>query len=365
MSKKSRTAAGAAVSHGDCVSAIRSGVFLVAFMLGFASACLWMNRMHKVMDAAHVCVCEEKACVHDVSPPTTTTTTMQAPTTESIARTLVPLSRTVINNATRDAYLRVLAGSITGYTADYAGRCGDFGECKVRKEFDATLRERGEDWPPFAETMCGLLRLRNIRTAIEDVIASRIDGDIVEFGVWRGGAMIFARGVLNAFEQTHRRVYCFDAFDAIAGYGGAVSFLNVKEAEVKHNFDKYGLLDNDKVQFEPGLFKNAIPRFVERNRAALQNQTLKFAIFRVDSNFYDSHADPFYAFYENVPVGGYVIFDDIYSHPPVRAFWDDFCRDQGIREKLIQVDKNCGYFKKTRAVKIDQSKRPAFRDANL
>ena len=50
------------------------------------------------------------------------------------------------------------------------------------------IRERGLDWPPTAETMVGLKRLDNIQHCVESVLSERIEGDLIETGVWRGGA---------------------------------------------------------------------------------------------------------------------------------------------------------------------------------
>jgi len=47
------------------------------------------------------------------------------------------------------------------------------------------------------------------------------------------------------------------------------------------------------------------------------------------------YQEAMYYFYERVPVGGYVIFDDVRSHPEVMAFWKDFKRNQG---KAVHVD---------------------------
>ena len=42
------------------------------------------------------------------------------------------------------------------------------------------------------------------------------------------------------------------------------------------------------------------------------------AVLRIDGNFYDSYQDAMYYLYEYVPVGGFVIFDDYFTHPPVQ-----------------------------------------------
>ena len=67
--------------------------------------------------------------------------------------------------------------------------------------YDPQLREYGADWPSKAFSMIGTRRLRNFRAVIKSVIGTNIAGDIVEAGVWRGGASIMARAVLAAYES--------------------------------------------------------------------------------------------------------------------------------------------------------------------
>ena len=43
--------------------------------------------------------------------------------------------------------------------------------------------------------MIGLKRLDNIQYCVETVLHDKIPGDLVETGVWRGGASIFMRAV--------------------------------------------------------------------------------------------------------------------------------------------------------------------------
>src|SRR5450759_750268 len=61
---------------------------------------------------------------------------------------------------------------------------------------DAKMRYEGKDLPQSAETMVGMKRLNNLRECLVQIFADRVPGDILEAGVWRGGASIFMRGVL-------------------------------------------------------------------------------------------------------------------------------------------------------------------------
>src|SRR3954447_14057545 len=70
-------------------------------------------------------------------------------------------------SATADLYLDLLMRTLTNWI--YAEAEG--------AEFDAEARQNGLDWPPFAHTMIGLKRLENVRSCVEDVLATGVPGD--------------------------------------------------------------------------------------------------------------------------------------------------------------------------------------------
>ena len=81
--------------------------------------------------------------------------------------------------------------------------------------FDRDRRTDGRDWPTSAETMIGLKRLDNLEECITSVIRDGVPGDLIETGVWRGGAAIFMRGVLAAYGDLHRVVWVADSFEGL------------------------------------------------------------------------------------------------------------------------------------------------------
>ena len=109
----------------------------------------------------------------------------------------------------RDLYLTLLKHCLTGRIyedtptlAIIAGGIID----RAPRRFIRSLREQGRDQPSHAHTMIGLRRLDNLQQCIETVLSDNIPGDLIETGVWRGGATIFMRGVLKAYGVTDRMV---------------------------------------------------------------------------------------------------------------------------------------------------------------
>ena len=79
--------------------------------------------------------------------------------------------------------------------------------------FSVEARAEGRDWPADAETMIGLKRLQNIQECVTGAMERGVAGDLIESGVWRGGACIFMRAILKAYGDTGRKVWVADSFE--------------------------------------------------------------------------------------------------------------------------------------------------------
>lgn len=227
---------------------------------------------------------------------------------------------------------------------------------KLLRRFDLQLvqnknilqkdREEGRVYPMLAETMIGLRRLDNIQFCITQAIKDKVDGDVIETGVWRGGATIFMRGVLAAYRITNRRVFVADSFSGLpkpdstkysADQGDrhyANRFLAVSRQEVEHNFRRYGLLD-DQVVFLEGWFKDTLPV------APIKS----LAVMRLDGDMYQSTTEALDHLYPKLSVGGYCIIDD-YDLSGARAAVNDFRAKHQIASSLRQIDASSVYWQK-------------------
>lgn len=216
------------------------------------------------------------------------------------------------------------------------------------KPFDASLRLDGRDWPPTGESMVGLKRLDNLQFCVEDVLARNVPGDLMETGVWRGGASILMRAVLKAHGVTDRRVWLADSFEGLpppdadkyphdAG-DRLYTFreLAVSLEQVKANFERYGLLD-DQVRFLQGWFRDTLPTAPVR----------RLAVLRLDGDMYESTMDALVSLYPRLSPGGYLIVDDYGCIPACRQAVHDYRDARGIREEIIPVDWTGVYWQRT------------------
>ncbi len=206
---------------------------------------------------------------------------------------------------------------------------------KVARE----VRSSGLDWPPTAETMVGRARLDNLQACITAVIQDGVAGDLIETGVWRGGASIFMRAVLAALGVHERLVWVADSFrglpppkpelfpaDAGLDLSGFPE-LAVGIDRVKANFARYGLLDGQ-VRFLQGWFSETLPS------APID----RLAVIRLDGDLYESTMDAITALYPKLSVGGYLIVDDYKAIPACRQAISTYREANHIVEPIHEID---------------------------
>ncbi len=196
----------------------------------------------------------------------------------------------------------------------------------------------GLGWPKKAITMIGLMRLENLQFCIEDIIKNKIKGDLIECGVWRGGATIFMRLILKKYGINDKIVFVADSFEGLpapntkefpADEGSRfhkMPVTNVTLEEVKHNFKLYDVLD-DNVKFLKGWFKDTLPN----------TSIEKLSLLRLDGDMYESTWQILENLYDKVSIGGFVIVDDFNLPQCVKAV-NDFRKQNNITEKIEPID---------------------------
>jgi hypothetical protein len=264
----------------------------------------------------------------------------------------------------------------------------------LAKEFSLRRRVLGEDGPNLAHTMIGIKRIMNLQHCVEDTLRNNVPGDLLEAGAFRGGASIFMRAVLKAHGVEDRRVIVCDAFEpnvAIPWLVGTVlkvlasfpsrhwhrllfkllqalgipgGFPAISDPsnemlqfgmwmlkhhrecnklsaggidEVRRNFAKYGLLD-EQVVFVKGFFADTLPRApIER-----------LAILRIDADTYESTLDALTLLYPKLSPGGFCIIDDYGSFPDCRRATSEFRAGYGIPAEIVAIDNLGVYWQKGR-----------------
>ena len=194
--------------------------------------------------------------------------------------------------------------------------------------------------------MIGRKRLDHLHECLDIIRNETIPGDVIETGVWRGGASIFMRGYMKAYDQT-RIVWAADSFSGLpepdaerypqdAGdQHHAAPELAVSLEDVKENFSRYGLLD-DGVRFLPGWFEDTLP----------DAPIKQLALLRLDGDMYQSTWQALEALYTKLSPGGIVIVDDYGAVPACKSAVEDFRSQHNITAEIHPIDWTGAWWRK-------------------
>ena len=242
----------------------------------------------------------------------------------------------------KELYLNTLRDCLTGKSYNdgclprrWMRKLASMIGAKLGREVTQDERDQGRVWPMHAATMIGTKRMDNFRWCIETVIRENIPGDIVECGVWRGGASIYAAGVLVANQST-RKLYVCDSFQGLpkpkladdrkspCKFWKESDALAVSKEQVWSNFCRFHL-GVDNVELVQGWF----------------NQTLKtlpckqIAVLRADGDMYESTRD-ILAIADRVQAGGFVIIDDYGAVPECKNAVDEYLAKNP--QRIVTID---------------------------
>jgi hypothetical protein len=155
---------------------------------------------------------------------------------------------------------------------------------------------------------------------------NKLDGDIVECGVWRGGFSIFLAHLFKTkkiwmvdsyegFQSLKDATYQYEGVTEVSpGLGYQKSEPNTPEREhkewdwdiripidvVRNNMKEYGLVEEDRIKLVKGFVNKTLP----------VTPIDKIALLRIDIDTYSATLDVLNHLYPKVVSGGMVIFDD-------------------------------------------------------
>jgi Macrocin-O-methyltransferase (TylF) len=199
--------------------------------------------------------------------------------------------------------------------------------------YTETQRRQGRGWPATAHTMIGLTRLSHLQWCTETILEENIPGDLLEAGVWRGGAVILMAAVLKTHGETGRLVWAADSFAGMPPAGPAdqnmpmdhYTELAVPIEEVTANIAAYGL--TEQIRLLPGWFKNTLPG------APIGS----LAVLRLDADMYSSTTEALTCLYPKLSPGGFAVIDD-WSLQPCRQAVTRYRDTHAITAPIEEID---------------------------
>lgn len=162
--------------------------------------------------------------------------------------------------------------------------------------------------------------------AVKYVSSNRIEGEIVECGVWKGGSCMLIAKVLNILDEKKRKIILYDTFEGMVEPTDkdvevqtnelARNILKKEEKSTeKYNIWAYAPLDmvkknmasidypEENIIYIKGKVEETIPGYIPR----------KISILRLDTDWYESTKHELEHLYPILSPGGVLIIDD-YGH---------------------------------------------------
>ena len=210
-------------------------------------------------------------------------------------------------------------------------------------------------------TMTSDLRVAALCDAVRYVVNSRIPGDLVECGVWKGGSMMAAARTLIESGDRTRHLYLFDTFEGmtaptdedVSASGESAAELMARsdlareDAEsvwcrapydvVRQAMDSVGY-DDSKIHYVKGRVEDTLPASAPR----------EIALLRLDTDWYESTRHEMIHLFPRLSTGGVLILDDYGHWQGARRAVDEYLRDHHVPLFLQKIDYSGRYAVKWR-----------------
>lgn len=217
----------------------------------------------------------------------------------------------------------------------------------IPPDISAEEREIIELVRPF--TMTSPERIAAVVSSVKYIVENRIEGDIVECGVWRGGSMMAALYTLQRLGDTQRTVYLFDTFAGMTEPNAKdVSFTGLSATEllardektpsgnhwcwatiedVRRNVSSVGY-PGEKIKFVEGDVMTTVP----------DHASEKIALLRLDTDWYESTKHELIHLYPRLSQGGVLIIDDYGHWKGAREAVDEYFAARNNKPFLHRID---------------------------
>jgi len=198
-------------------------------------------------------------------------------------------------------------------------------------------------------TMTSPERIFSLCEAAKYVQENKIEGDIVECGVWKGGSMMAVAETFIKSGDTSKNLYLFDTFEGmplptendvdIAGVT-AKNLLGLSDKKSDESVWCRATLDvvkdvlgrtcypSEKVHFIKGMVEQTIPHFIPE----------KIALLRLDTDWYESTKHEMEHLFPRLSKGGVLIIDDYGHWQGARKAVDEYFEKNDVRILLNRID---------------------------
>jgi O-methyltransferase len=186
-------------------------------------------------------------------------------------------------------------------------------------------------------------RLVALGRLVDGILDRDVPGDVVECGVWRGGASFFMCDVLDHAHDP-RRVWMFDSFEGLPAplpIDGEKANTWVANPNVHPRYRNniapldevreaaWRLGHTARCQIVKGWFADTLPETAQ--------QIGPIALLRLDGDWYESTKTCLEALYDQVSVGGVIIADDYLTYDGCAVALHEFLGGRMLAHRLRET----------------------------
>lgn len=202
-------------------------------------------------------------------------------------------------------------------------------------------------------TMTGITKISALVDAVRYVSANKIDGAMVECGVWRGGSSMAMMLALKQAGDLGRQFYLYDTFEGMSEPGkedvsfrGDLAIVKYEKTKISgstgsswcaasiedvgRNVSQTGY-DTDKISLVKGKVEDTVPGTVPD----------KIAILRLDTDWYESTRHELVHLFPLLQPGGVLLIDDYGYWKGSKKAVDEYIADNRVRIYLARIDHSC------------------------
>jgi hypothetical protein len=228
--------------------------------------------------------------------------------------------------------------------------------------FDIIKLNKARKWPTDFEvfhqsviektepyTMTSPERIFGLIEAVKYIAANKIEGDIVECGVWKGGSMLAIAETLTELKDQTRQLYLYDTFEGMSEPTELDISFNDQTAEQLLEADKnkeanlvwaYSAIDEVKQTMSLSSYPSHMIHYVKGKVEETIPSVIpeKIALLRLDTDWYESTRHELIHLFPRLVKGGVLIIDDYGYWKGARKAVDEYIRENKIQILLNRLD---------------------------
>ncbi len=217
---------------------------------------------------------------------------------------------------------------------------------------ESTLKEQELINKYLKFSMTNETRMWSLLKSLEYILNKKIDGDVLECGVWKGGCI----GLMDEYlriNNSKKKIYAYDTYDGMSipseydidFRGIQITEMVINEYENIYGYPKKNeVISNlkilgsklDKIKFIEGM--------VEKTLMDKKNIPEKISLMRLDTDFYQSTRTELEILYPLLSKGGILIIDDYGHFEGARKAVDEYFKEK--KPLMHYIDYTCRLIQK-------------------